>query len=180
MRAQSTWIVLIGTVLAAAGAVVAIIGFVEKNQLLGTVATILAIGAIIGTIALYRRSGATGRAAFEQALRADFTAAQQNWFHASGLALDRSRQLLLVGTEDGAHRVPLGDISGVVYYRTQNTPAYGGNSLLALIMLPVVIGSIIHNASKAGLHVTANGRSYRIIGIQPRDAEMWQQHLARA
>ena len=175
MRAQAVWIIFIGTVIAVAAAVVAIIGFVESNVTLGIIAV---VAAVVGTVLLYRRSGATGRPAFEQALSADFAAAQQGWFHASGLAIDPTRRLLLVGTESGATRIPLSDISSVVYHRTQNTPAYGGNSILALIMLPAVIGSMVHNASKAGLHVTAGGRSYRIIGIQPKDAEVWQGRLA--
>ncbi|OJX50402.1 hypothetical protein [Devosia sp. 66-22] len=178
MRAQAVWIIFIGTVIAVAAAVVAIIGFVESNVTLGIIAVVAAVAAVVGTVLLYRRSGATGRPAFEQALSADFAAAQQGWFHASGLAIDPTRRLLLVGTESGATRIPLSDISSVVYHRTQNTPAYGGNSILALIMLPAVIGSMVHNASKAGLHVTAGGRSYRIIGIQPKDAEVWQGRLA--
>jgi hypothetical protein len=181
MRMQATWIVIVGTLVACAGFVAAVIGFFgERNMAIGVVGTIIAAVAIVGTVVLYRQSGATGRAAFEQALRADFAPSVHNWFHASGLALDTSRKLVLVGTDRGTHRVALADVSGVTYQPTRTGPAFGSNSVMALILLPVAIAAMVHNARAAGLFVATRGGTYRIVGVQPRDAEDWQTRLAAA
>lgn len=142
----------------------------------------IAVGiiAIIGTIYLYRRSAALGRPAFDAALASDFSATDSRWFHSTGLALDRQRRLLLIGTETGPSRVPLSEISSMDYQQTRTGPAFSGNSILTLILLPMAIGAMVHNASNAGLRIVAGGRSYRIVGIQPKDADRWLTQIEAA
>lgn len=180
MSGQATWLVFVGTLLACAAAVLAIIGFADKNTMLGIAGIVATIVVIIGIVVLYRRLGAAGKAAFDEAMRSDFAPMESGWYHASGLAIDRSRRVLLVGTAQGVRRVPFNQIGSVAYYRNKTGPAVGGNSLLTLILLPMVISAMIHNSTKAGLHVGVGGQSLRIIGIKPADAERWQSQLEAA
>jgi len=180
MSGQATWLVVGGTLLACVAAVVGIIGIAEQNMVLGIAGIVAAIVVIIGIVVLYRRLGAAGKAAFEQAMRSDFAPMDAGWYHASGLAIDRSRRMLLVGTAAGVERVPFDSIGPVAFHRNRTGPAFGGNSLLTLILLPVAVSAMVHNATKAGLHVGVGGRSLRIIGIKPDDAARWQTALEEA
>lgn len=180
MTAKATWIVLAGTLLACAAIVVAIIGFAEKNTPLGIAGAVATVAVVVGIVVLYRQLGNAGRSAFDLAASTDFNADDKGWYHGSGLAIDRHRKVLLVGTSEGVRRVPFDQISGVAYHANRTAPVAAGNSILALITLPMAISAMIHNASKAGLHVAASGQTARIVGIKPRDAERWEDHLRAA
>lgn len=181
MRIQTTWIVIAGTLIACGGFVLGIIGFfAEKNNSMGIIGAVIAIVAIIGTIVLYRRAASVGRPQFEAALKTDFAADDWGWFDGSGLAVDRTRRMFLLGTAEGTQRIPFDQIGGVTYHATKTGPAVGSNSILALILLPMVISAMVYNAKTAGMHVVINGRPTRIAGIKPKDADRWQSHLAAA
>jgi hypothetical protein len=181
MRIQTTWIVIVGTLIAGGGFVLAVIGFfAEKNTTMGITGAIITIAAIIGTILLYRRAASAGRPQFEQAIKTDFNADDWGWFDGSGLAVDRTRKLILLGTAQGTQRIPFAQIGSVTYHATKTGPAVGGNSILALILIPFIISAMVHNARKAGMHLVINGQPTRIAGMQPKDADRWQSHLAAA
>ncbi len=180
MSGKGTWILIAGTLLGCVAALVAIIGFVEKNMGLGALGAGLVLAAIVGTVLLYRGAGKAGRPEFERALASDFTASESGWYHSSGIAIDHGRRMLLLGTARGTRRVGFDRLGPVTYQRTKTGPMVGGNSILALITVPMAISTMIHNATRAGLHVVADGSSVRIIGMQPRDAERWQARLEAA
>lgn len=181
MRIQTTWVVVIGTLIAAGGFVLAIIGFFgEKNTTMGIAGAVITVAAIVATIVLYKRAKSVGRPQFEQALSNDFSPDDQGWFDGAGLAIDRRRRLVLIGTAEGTRRIPFDQIGPVTYHPIKMAPSFGSNSIMALILLPRAISAIVHNARKAGLVVTANGQATRIAGVQPKDADRWQAHLAGA
>lgn len=179
MRIQTTWIVIFGTLIACAGFVIGIIGFFgEKNSTWGVIGAVIAVAAIVGTVVLYRRSASVGRPQFEAAIKADFAADDWGWYDGAGIAIDRTRRLVLLGTAEGTRRVPFDQIGGVTYHATRTSPTYGSNSILALITLPMAIAAMVHNANTAGMHVTVSGQPTRLAGIKPGDADRWQRHLA--
>jgi hypothetical protein len=179
MRAQTTWITVLGTLLGCAGVVLAIVGFFgERSPILGIAGLALAVGATIGTVLLYRRSTRAGRAQFEAAISTDFAADDWGWYDGSGIAIDRRRRLILVGTPEGTQRIPFDQLGAVSYRQVRSSPALSGNSIISLILLPVAVSAVLHNARVAGLHLAVGGRSLRLAGVQPKDAERWQAQLA--
>jgi hypothetical protein len=181
MRALSFWLNLLLVIPVVAGIVFALVGFINGNNIaMGVFGVALVVLPVAGAIWLHRIASNQGRQAFESTIRQDFAASRQNWFQASGIALDRQAGRLALGDAAATRIVPLSSVTDVSYVPQRAGATYAGNGFAGIIAAISQLSAAAHNYGQAGLYVSADGRRHRLIGVGTADAAEWQALLDEA
>lgn len=179
MRILAFWSIILATFLAVGGIVLALAGFINaKNIAMGVGGIALIVVPLGAAIILWRIASQQGRPAFDAAVRA--ISGESNWYEASGIALDRRAGTVILAEAKSLRTVPAGSITEITYVPQRIAAGGSTQGILAIITVFRQASAALHNFSKAGLFVAADGRRSRVIGLRPADGDRWKALLAQA
>ncbi len=179
MRIVAFWAVGLAVLLAVAGLLFALVGFIGGNNIgMGVFGVLLIIVPLAGALWILGKSRQQGRPLFDAAARAIRPDAS-DWYDASGIAIDKQAGVVLLGAANGARTVQATSITEVSFV-PRKVPRVYSTGIMALVGALNYISSASHNFSQAGLYVAAEGQRSRIIGLGEADAAKWQALLGEA
>ncbi len=180
MRIVAFWSIVLASLLAVAGLVFSLVGFIGGNNIgMGITGVVLIVVPLAAAIMLQRKANAEGRPAFDAALGQGFKSDLLYWKQASGIAIDKSAGLLALGEAGGTRIVPVNAVTEVSHVAPRVGAVYS-SGIMAVFAAFSQIGAAMHNFSQAGLYVAANGQRTRIIGMPEAAGNEWQSLISAA
>lgn len=180
MRVLAFWATILAVLLACAGLVFALVGFINGNNIgMGVFGALLIVVPVGAAFWLTLKANAEGKPAFEAALANGFRADDRRWYQASGIAVDKTGGKVLLGEAKSLRTVRAISVSEVSYVPLRFAPAYS-TGIMAIVGVFGQIGAAMHNFSQAGLFVAADGQRTRIIGVGQGDSEKWKALIETA
>jgi len=173
----SLLVMVLALVVGVCGIVAMIAGIAEENTTLAIIGGVIGVAGFAGFVVLIIADGKRGKAAFEAQRKDGFLSGPSGWYYGSGLAHDPQGQRLLVSANGATTVVPLAEITALDYTPERIGPVVSGNNPLALLMLPMQIAAVYHNAKRAGLFVGTPAGRLRIYGIKEHQAREWSDRL---
>lgn len=155
------------------GVILTVLGFTRHEPLWWIIGLLVLVLPWVGAIILYRAAMREGRSDYDRAIADNFAADHQGWFMGSGIAADIAGRKLLLSDANRTAVVPFETITGYRYKAMSGTPTGYNQGLVGAVNTVMQVFSAIDDYNNAGLFVTADSTTWRIIGVSKGEGTRW-------